>query len=264
MIGEKKKMISRNAKTVLFASLIVAMIIPLASGQMAFASTPNSYDKNAVQNALIVLEHYVTIDDKRKAEINLYEAMRNGIDREYIKIAVDYVEMINKITKDRDEHPDKKIGLSNEDRTKFSEFFSNVKDEGADKDKIIQADTFLGHVLPYAYAASCNVWGPHNQPDLTWSDIYPTRDDAENSLPSGFSLVPDYASHNDGDDYADWVQAYGCADGVFRIQSIVGQTTNDEWQFSQHHWPSEPNPEIFDYGWPSWWWGPYVLAWHGL
>lgn len=246
---------------------ILAMIPLMLSGfnGQAFAQqNPQSYDENIVEEALIEMDPYVTIDEKKFAKIQMKQAKDNGISQEKINIAKDYVKMINKMAKDHQDDSKKKIKISDEDKSKFGKFFDKIKNQGGSKAKIVKTGTFLDYILPYAYAIPCNVWGPHNQPSTTYSGEYATRSAAVSSLSSGYNLVPDYASHNDGDDYADWVSAYFCANGVFRIQSIVYENTSSNWQFSQHHWPSEPNPEVFGYGWPAFWWGPYALAWHGF
>ncbi len=74
----------------------------------------------------------------------------------------------------------------------------------------------------------------------------------------GYHQVQIPWSSNPSIDYAQDVTAYGCNDGVFREQAIIRSSITYET------YTPEPNPEIVSYSWPSWWWGPYVLAWHGL
>ncbi len=217
------------------------------------------YDENAVEDALRSMDPYVTIDERKFAEIHLKEARENEVSDQDIRIVIDYVAIINQIAGKYQKDPEG-AEISNIDNKKFSKFFEKIKTNGGDKSREVQTNTHPDYEQTDTHA--CDVWGPHEQPPNTFSITYPTRVAAIDNLSSGYQLVADYASHNEGNDYADWIEAYGCADGVFRLQSIVFETNQGEWQFSEHHWPSEPNPEIFDYDWPVWWWGLYVIGWH--
>ena len=231
-------------------------------GEALAQESTNAYDENKVEDALIAMTPYVIINEDKSAKMLLKEAKANGVSKEDIKIAKDYVKMINKLAKQLKDNPQKQSKIDNEDKVKFNKFFDKIKNKGG-KNKAIENDTTLSYILPSAYAA-CNVWGPHNQPGTTYDTGYTSRSAALASLPSGFNQVPDWASHNFPDDYADWIVSYGCADGVFRIQSIVGTNDSVNWFLSEHHGLGEPNPEVLSYLWPSWWWGPYATLWHGL
>jgi hypothetical protein len=257
---------TKTIQTILFASLIAAMILPFSSMQgTAFAQKDTTgYEADEVDNALIDMEPYVTINEKKFAKIHVNEAKKNGVSQESINITKDYVKMINNLAKEKQDNPKNKLKLSDSDKAKFSEFFAKVKNVGSNKSKIVQTNSYLDYLLPFAYAIPCNTFGPHPQPATTFDGPYSTRAVAIASLSSGFNPVPNYASVNDGDDYADFVSAYFCDNGVFRIQSIVGENPNGTWYFSEHHGSGEPNPEIFGYDWPVFWWGPYAYAWHSF
>lgn len=168
--------------------------------------------------------------------------------------------MQNKMIQDIIDDPIKRMQVSDEDSDKFKKFFDKVRYQGL-KDRTIKT-SFLESVIPLAYAThACNYNGPHNQPSVTTTGSYTDRTAAINALSSGYSQVPLWASYNYPDDYHDWVAAYGCADGIFRYQTIVFDAGSD-WQHSNQHSPGEPNPDVLAYGWPVWWWGGYVATWH--
>ncbi len=56
-----------------------------------------------------------------------------------------------------------------------------------------------------------------------------------------------------------WISTYSCASGIFRTEAwLTG--SGSSWSYSTQ--TPEPNPEIFSYGWPVWWWYDYVSWWH--
>ncbi|MFH0836066.1 MAG: hypothetical protein V1834_02780 [Candidatus Micrarchaeota archaeon] len=60
-------------------------------------------------------------------------------------------------------------------------------------------------------------------------------------------------------DFSKTAYAYGCNGGQFRNQANIAKS-GSKWTYS---WQSpEPNPEIFSYSWPVYWWGTYVNWWH--
>ncbi|MFH1200668.1 MAG: hypothetical protein V1708_06385 [Candidatus Micrarchaeota archaeon] len=61
-------------------------------------------------------------------------------------------------------------------------------------------------------------------------------------------------------DFTKWVWAYNCVWGSFRTQAY---TIPDLGHWTYWTQTPEPNPEIFSYPWPVWWWGTYVQWWHG-
>lgn len=109
--------------------------------------------------------------------------------------------------------------VSDEDKEKFKKFFDKVKTSGL-KERTIKT-SFLDYVIPLAYASHCNYNGSCSQPSVTTTGSYTDRTAAVNALSSGYNQVAAYASGNYPDDYYDWVEAYGCADGIFSYQTIV-------------------------------------------
>ena len=236
-----------TTKTIKSYALFAMVPLLLAGfGGNAFAAPEStSYSAEAVNDAFDAIKPYVTINDEKIASIDVREATKKGISNEDIKNSKEFLRMQNKMIQDIHDNPEAKMVISNEDQEKFSKFFDGVRNNE------------VGDVT----IASCNYNGPHDQPDVTTTGSYSSRTAAVDALSSGYNQVPAYASGNHPDDYADWVSAYGCADGIFRYQTIVFDAGSD-WQHSNQHSPGEPNPEVLAYGWPVWWWSGYVYTWH--
>jgi len=245
-----------------YALFAIVPLLLVGFGGNAFAvPQSNSYSASEVEYALEALTPYVTINDKKIAKIDVSEAKANGVSNEYLKIVQEYLKLQNKMIQDVHDDPTKKMKVSKEGKEKFTKFHEKVRKEGF-KDKTVQT-SFLDSLLPLAYATHlCNVDGPHSQPDVKYTGSYATVQAAINALPSSYHKVEEYASAFEHD-YADWVSAYFCADGVFRYQvSIVDQGNNGDYQHRESLAPGEPNPEVLDYWWPVYWWGFYVYEWH--
>lgn len=60
-------------------------------------------------------------------------------------------------------------------------------------------------------------------------------------------------------DFTKWISAYNCTRGSFRTQASLFQS-GTKWTYRTQS--PEPNPEIFSYSWPVYWWGTYVSWWH--
>lgn len=252
-------MTTKTIKTVLFASLIAAMILPFSAMNLAEAKSAD-YTADEVANALEDLEPYVTLNDKQIAKLDISSAKKNGISQESIQIGKEYLRMQNKMIQDAHDDPTKKMKVSDKDKEKFKKFHDKVKTIGLEE-KVIKID-YLDFFIQTAHAShGCNYNGPHPAATHTTTGSYASRTAAINALDSGYNQVPDYATLNEPDDFADWVIAYNCFDGVFRDQTIVYES-GSVWKHSNHNSPSEPNPEILAYTWPVWWWGWYVEDWH--
>ena len=224
----------------------------------------SSYDADTVDNAFDKLQPYVKVDSMKKASIDTTTAKKNGIDDKSIQIVQEYIDMQNKFIQDILDNPDKQATIDEERKEKFKDFFNKVKYVGL-QNRDAHHTHYLDFILPQAFATHlCNYGGPHPQPGLSFTGNYSDRAAAVNALGSGYSQVPDHASHHEPDDFHDLVSAYFCANGVFRYQTIVFENNAGIWQHSNHHSPGEPNPDILNYNWPVWWWGIYATAWHVL
>lgn len=236
-------MIMKNAKTVLFASLIAAMILPFSG--MQFAEAEEVYDGTKVKEAFIQLDPYMTVTDEKKILFDIKSANENGLDEKIIKIGKEYAKLQNDMIDSLKSGDTTNLILDEKQVTKFEKFFKKIKN-GDDT-------LFTQSTISAVYAANCNVWGPHAQPDAVHetSTFTPIT---TYLIYKGYHQVQIPYSGDPSIDYAKKTTAYGCENGVFREQAIIrSSVTYDTYN-------PEPNSEVFDYIWPSWWWGPYVLA----
>ncbi len=119
---------------------------------------------------------------------------------------------------------------------------------------------------------------PHFQPPIT---SYVTRATAISRLtaagyrytlsPTGLCAIKGPTGYGQlGGDYTKplYYSVYGSASlPCYRYQGVV--STNPPWTFQVQGAPSgglvgtrEPNPEICEYTWPTWWWGAYAAYFH--
>jgi len=241
------KNINKTTKTILFASLITAMILPFS--EMNYAEAEEVYDGTKVKESFIQLDPYMTVTDEKKILFDIKSAKENGLDKKIIKIGKEYTKLQNDMIDSLKSEDKTNLTLDEKQVKKFEKFFKKIKN-GDDA-------LFTQSTIPTIYTASCNVWGPHAQPNAvdetaTFTPI------ATYLIYNGYHQVQVPYSANPSIDYAKKTTAYGCENGVFREQALIrSSVTYDTYN-------PEPNSEVFDYVWPSWWWGPYVLAWHGL
>jgi hypothetical protein len=248
----------KNTKT--YAILAIAPLLLAGFGmQNSFAVQNEAYSAAAVAKALDSVSPYVTIDDKKFGELDVKEAKANGVSEEDLKIAKEYLRIQNKLIKNIHDNPDKYMDVEDPEEAKFKKYHEQARKIGNGN---ISDEHFLNFLLPVADALGCQT---SNHPDstTTYEDTFSTRNAAVLGLPGGYYPVPEYASNEEhhGNDYADWVVAYGCADGVFRNQ-IVLHDQGSYWQHVHEENPSEPNPQVLEYLWPTWDWGWYVEEWH--
>lgn len=256
-----------NKTTKGYAILAIVPLLLAGFGGNAYAIPQStSYSAEVVDDVLYELKPYVTVNDKKIAKLDVFKAMKNGISNGSIIIGFEFIKMQNKMIQDIHDNPDAKMKIDKKDIDKFKKFFEKAQKGELKKRNAIKFLSFLDFILPTVLAE--DVCGgsednPHPKATYTVTGSYDTFQDGKAALSSGYSQVPGYASENSGYDFADWVTAYGCADGVFRDQTIIYDLDNDgDWQHHSHNNPSEPNPEVLGYYWPVYWWSGYTYWWH--
>lgn len=240
------KNLNKTTKTLLFASLIAAMILPFNSMDFAEAKKSDMYSAEQVKTALTDIEPYVSLKANKKSHIDVADAKQNGVSKESIKIAREYYKLQDKFM-DKLSQKQK----PNFKAEKFEVFFESL---------MVEDNSFgLQSIIPAAYAThACNVYGPHTEPSRIshWPGTTTITSMKNYLLDVGYHNVPWYYSANSSIDYAKKIYAYGCENGVFREQAVINSASMYKTQ------NPEPNPELFTYDWPTSWWGSYVLAWH--
>lgn len=137
-------------------------------------------------------------------------------------------------------------------QSKFESFFR----------QIARAGDITG-TSPLQMACGGGMLMPHPKKDRIDSNIYKSsREELEAHLYSlGYHRTepPGCGPIVNCDDFTQWVDAYGCTQGAFRMQANVRHVATG-WTYSTQG--PEPNPEIMSYSWPAYWWGAYVAWWH--
>ncbi len=240
-------MIIKNAKTILFAGLIAAMILPFSGMGFAEAKEIEGYEVSNIKSALTAIEPYATINDDGSVTIDTHDAVQN-LSKQDFKIANDYLNYQNHLVKQIRDIPDKKLVHDEYLEKKFSKLFKHIQDNKASKSSVSKS----------AWGDVCgqSPWNPLPQPPVYLETGLPTA--SSYLLSHGYHQVAFYATTAFGNDYQKNVSAYGCYSGEMRDQGLVQSsiTYNDQGP--------EPNPEILSYTAPAIWWDVYVIAWHLL
>ena len=256
-IDNNMKNITNKTKTILFASLIAAMILPFSGMQVAEAKKTESYEVMDIAYALTAIEPYATINEDGSVTIDTSNAVKN-ISKKDFKIAKDYLKHQNHLVKQLRDAPDKKPVYDEDSLNKFEKLFKHIKD-GKEGKQASVTETIGNMFVPKAYAAWGDVcgqspWNPLPNPPVYLKTGLPT---AQSYLTSqGYHQVAFYATTDYGNDYQKNVSAYGCSNDEMRQQGLVQSsiTYNDQGP--------ESNPEIHSYTAPAIWWDAYVIAWH--
>ena len=257
-------MITKTSKAYALIAIVPLLLVGFQGN--ALASHSSSYDGDEVDDALNSMESYVTINNKKIAKIDKSQAKADGISKKEIKIVSEFIKMQNKMINKIHDDPNAKLKMDDKEKEKFKKFFEKAKKGELKNRNEINLISWFDFLLPTVSAADVcggSEQNPHPAATYSVTGSYATFQAGVAALPSTYHQVPSYASENSGYDYADWVTAYGCADGVFREQTIVYDLDNDgDWQHHNHHAPAEPNPEVLGYWWPVYWWSSYTSWWH--
>ena len=261
----------KNAKIILFASLIVAMILPFSIMEVDAKITERNeqnqerYNLDDIKSSFEKADPYITITDGNYVSFDesiapsIMSELELEIVRDFLALQNDYVE---KVTNNPNQHHslDKELG------SKFSELEEDV----ADSQRGYQLP--IGNwILPQAFAWGSDVCGisfgeRHLEYDKKTIKKYTKQSTAEKYLDrhdyhevSIYATDPRTTLSENSSDYAVEVDAYDCDDGEFRDQ-IVLKYKSKKWNLVKQI--MEPNPEIIDYDTPVWWWNYYTVVWH--
>ncbi len=248
-------MTTKTIKTILFASLIAALILPFSAMDFAEAKSMK-YEATEVSDAIKAITPYVALNEDGIAE---FTVKKNAIplDKRTIKIASDYIELQTSYSKQSKDHPQKRTSIDKDLVDKFSKFIEDVKQKKVKSESPAKISGF-NWILPEAFAWGevCGgaPWNPQSKPPVY--ELYTSEGAVNFLLGDGYHLVEQYASLNFGDDYAKVISAFGCGNGEMRKQGLV--TGQNDYNSQS----PEPNPEINSYSAPVWWWDGYVFIWH--
>ena len=233
---------------VLFVGVLVATSVfeKVAAGDITGCSIKYSTKRTPSPTVvdLSKLDKYMTIRDDHTVDFNFKRALLNLESPRVIYFGLKAEKLINKM---------------------IHELKTNGK---ISQDTINEIEKLFGPSFRYPLlrleACGGGFSNPHPCPRRVYSSMrWETLEEVKRYLEShGFHVVPRYAVYSDqmyGRDYAKVVCAYGCCNGPFRHEAVIVQKDGKWTYYSQ---TPEPNPEIFSYDAPAWWWDAYVAWWH--
>ncbi|MEP0824649.1 MAG: hypothetical protein HRF40_04120 [Nitrososphaera sp.] len=205
---------------------------------------------------LTELEPFMTVNEDKSVTFDSKAARKEGITAEDIRVGQEFVDMQNEMMQ-----VVKKEGMDspNIDRAKvkkFERFFLAVANGN-------RSSAESGEATAQASGDVCggSQSNPHPCPLWQESRVYRSSEQAitEYLWAQGFHRTLQYASYGNPYDFTEGCDAYGCSSPIFRTQAIIYQSGS---QWTYRYQTPEPNPEIYDYVWPVYWWGSYVQWWH--
>jgi len=226
----------KNAKTILFAGFIAAMIIPVSMNQ-SFAESTNNI--SIAEETLYGISAYIIIHEDKTISLDIGRALQDGVSEEIIRHGIKIMEEQNALVR----------GEIIE-TTVLSNYF---------KDPVFKNQLS---------SQTCN-WDGAETPYVAIFDTYSTTLSSAQDFLSGIGYhnVAWYALHPNAwgnpavaeRDFQQSVTAFGCENGVFRVETYIGDDFT-EYRLSV----PEPNPEYLDnsWEWPVWYWPIYVVDWH--
>ena len=260
-------------KTIMFAALIAAMILPFSGMDYANADkqTTTPYTLEEFNSAMGVPDTYVKITDNSRMIVLEKQALADGEDSRDIEILGHWAKFQNKLLQSSNEGKDSaKTALDKALNGKFSVVLqSQINSVAVSLNDIT--------VSPQGYwdSSACGI---------TWGQTSHAHTNALNGH-SGYSSLSSIQSHlvnshgyyqvqapwadpsNVGKDYGkvNTTGQGGCDDGEFRDQAFIYSPSESHpghtgWHNLQHI--NEPNPDLPAYDTPTYWWNTYVTGWH--
>ena len=252
--------------TVLFSLLIVTLLVP---AMIDSASAVKLYTREQVDQAFFNAGDNIAFNDNNKMKIDIKSMKESGMAKKEIKIVKQYARLHNELIKAMISENQTQIiaAKTNLHNDKFSLIFNDTTYREPTQDGFTGAGFFdssacgitNGVISTYPPTPTLYIGtsGHTNQSNIeTW--------------------LQDNGQHIVNWPYADWGDlAYaeknltgqgGCTNGEFRDEwhvytappnVLVGGIWASGWYTLNHD--NEPNPEIFDYSPPTYWWIGFVV-----
>jgi len=237
-----------KTKTILFASLITAMILPFS--EMGNANAESTLDSKYAQTVLEEMSPYITQNEDRTISFDAKSAKKDGVSKDVTKTAFKIVELQNKM-----------VNGEKVEATMLDNYFEDVT---AGEMSAVQNNS-SGAV---ATSSTCDWYAQGTPIRNTYNTYSTTLSGAQSFLEGmGYHNVEWYALHPNAwanpaiaeRDFQQSTTTHGCENGVFRTEVYI-LSSNTEYG----HSTPEPNPEYLDnnWEWPVWYWPVYTVWWH--
>ncbi len=257
-------MTTKTMKTILFASLITAMILPF--GMMDEAQAKNTYyDRNFIDRTFAIAQHNITYENETQHMIlDVPSMIEDGLNQNQIIMVEEFANLQNELMD---------LTLNeNPSETEIREHISSM--ENGKFRHLFEVNTATRYSGSYFSLTACGItFGesahPH-YPATFGLNNHHTKQSIQNALESMgyYSVQWPYADwDNVGLDYGkkNYTGYATCDDGEFRDQHFIyspdqQHPTMSNWHTLVH--TNEPNPDLGSYTTPTWWWNTYVAGWH--
>ncbi len=235
-------MTKNNIKTILFASLIAAMVLPFSGMNQAYAESPLDEASYALK-VVNAIEPFTTLNEDGTVRLDMKSAISEGLDKQLIVDGKKIIDEQNSLVRGEiskstilDKYfeaiPDRELNFST-----TNESCEWVTGAPLQIPNILTGETTLDGAQEYL-----ELFGFHQ---VAWYALHPAAQDD-----------PTIAER----DHQRSIEVYGCESGVFRDEGFIGV------DYTTFVWSTpEPNPEYLDgsWEWPVWYWPLYTVYWHG-
>ena len=224
-----------------------------------------------IDEKLSLVAPFVKLDEGKLVSIDKEAAKEANVPSEAIKLGEKLYKEQNRIITEISKNGKTfdEVAISSEVLKEFNDYFHFIA-EGRNTSPSADPSIIDPKLLSVQPEASGGCGGdtnnPHPCPDrqqLYW--YYSLTDLQQKFYSQGYHATADYAggaaSWNPARDFTKCVSAYNCVSCAFRYQGVIV----DSSIANQYHGivqVPEPNPEVFDYSWPTMDWGTYVKWWH--
>lgn len=241
--------------------LVFALLALLASSPLTIASAQLGSDVDQINQELAALEPYVHFANDGTSTLDARSARQDGFSEHTISLAEEIVAFHNELVEIEAAsgvHDVERIKISLERYPRLREFFELASQEST-AEKSSNGPSPLG---VHACGTFSNPVPDYTPPRYTFG---PYADPEGTLLSWGFhhtawyacGQLPPYDCPNDFTRGRGYYGPYGyCSSPRFRDQ---GRTDGSPYFTIQY---GEPNPEIYSYSWPYWYWDAYVFWWH--
>lgn len=243
----------------------VATTVATADGRGAGRPTGRE-----IERALLVTADHMTFHEDNTLSVDDVRARSDGVSPRRVRTATKFETMHNLLidslgSAESPSQSDRYRGL----QSWFEPYFQLVASGKATKrvqPGTAESGSALNRDVGTAVDGGCGgtTRDPHDCPPYvpTADGPWGTKSAVQDVLVGkGFHETEEYVNQYDGDgtSYTKWVSAYDCLPGSFRTHGIIFQVESG-WLYKTQ--TPEPNPEVYDYLWPTAEWPNYVYWWH--
>jgi hypothetical protein len=222
----------------------------------------NSEASNLIAGWIKEITPYISVNDQKMLIFDENDAIAGNLSEKSFRLAKVFVAVNNKEMSQIQDG--EQIQLSDQDKAFYElvkPFFANVAKNNVTIG-VSKTSRRSGKLKSLAMLACGGGYSkPHRCPKTEIDGRkFSSYNDTRNWLLShGFHLTDRRARYSSAEDFTKCENAYGCDGCIFRMQAWIFKN-GKSWNYKKQR--EEPNPEVWTYRWPAWWWGTYTFQWH--